>query len=260
MNELGLHTASFQSFFIEMYFNDTKLGSGTAFFAGSVNHFLLFTNKHIVTGKNIETNEIISSHSGIPNNIKIAIPIPKSINKNEFTVSFYQQFTIPLYENDDHLDYDNKLWFEHSNPKVDVVGLKFNPSEIDLEKLILKTESWHTWGVGDLVNVVGYPFGLSADGFPIWMTGYIASEPAINQNNAQRYLVDCRTREGNSGSPVIGRFRIGDVVKYKGKRYTAKDETYQLIGVYSGRVNKDSDIGVVWKMEVIKEILENDST
>ena len=29
------------------------------------------------------------------------------------------------------------------------------------------------------------------------------------------------------------------------------------IGIYSGRINKDSDLGYVWKWPVIKEIIES---
>lgn len=29
------------------------------------------------------------------------------------------------------------------------------------------------------------------------------------------------------------------------------------VGVYSGRIHKDSDLGIVWKWAVVKEIIES---
>jgi hypothetical protein len=31
----------------------------------------------------------------------------------------------------------------------------------------------------------------------------------------------------------------------------------RLLGVYSGRINRESDIGYVWKIAAVREILEN---
>ena len=55
-----------------------------------------------------------------------------------------------------------------------------------------------------------------------------------------------------SGSPVIlkaqGGYRTSD-----GRR-PMRDMT-KFLGVYSGRIHKDSEIGIVWKPLVIEEIL-----
>jgi hypothetical protein len=44
------------------------------------------------------------------------------------------------------------------------------------------------------------------------------------------------------------RLRSGDISMTTGM-------TTHLLGVYSGRINKESDIGIVWKSEVILDIL-----
>jgi hypothetical protein len=31
----------------------------------------------------------------------------------------------------------------------------------------------------------------------------------------------------------------------------------RFLGIYSGRINKDSDIGIVWKAEAIRELIES---
>jgi len=65
--------------------------------------------------------------------------------------------------------------------------------------------------VSDRVSIVGFPLGLTVsenethwhkEYFPIWKTGYIASEPSINFESKPIFLIDSRTKEGNSGSPV----------------------------------------------------------
>lgn len=91
--------------------------------------------------------------------------------------------------------------------------------------------------------------------FATWSTGHIASEPDKEFNGLPAFLIDCRARKGQSGSLVIGRFLPGDVVSHKGKLYSAKKEMIDYVGIYSGRINKESDLGIVWKMVVIRDIV-----
>ena len=91
--------------------------------------------------------------------------------------------------------------------------------------------------------------------FAIWSTGYIASEPDTDYNLLPCFLIDCRARPGQSGSIVIARFLPGDVVKFKGDMYQAKNEMTHFLGIYSGRINSESDLGIVWKMEVLRNIV-----
>jgi hypothetical protein len=59
-------------------------------------------------------------------------------------------------------------------------------------------------GPADPVSVIGFPFGLTAGGkLPIWATGTLATEPIVSFQDLPLSLVDCRTRQGQSGSPVI---------------------------------------------------------
>jgi len=60
------------------------------------------------------------------------------------------------------------------------------------------------------VSIVGFPYGLMG-GFdlPLWVRGTIASEPEIpftvDDQDLPLFLVDARTREGQSGSPTLQR-------------------------------------------------------
>jgi hypothetical protein len=104
------------------------------------------------------------------------------------------------------------------------------------------------------VSIIGYPFGLAAGQvWPIWKTGHIASDPDLDYAGQPVFLIDATTRSGMSGSPVIRRAHGG---------YRARDGSYALgvdgtrfLGVYSGRIHGDSEIGRVWRPFLVNEIL-----
>lgn len=73
----------------------------------------------------------------------------------------------------------------------------------------------------------------------------------------QFFLIDCRTREGQSGSAVIA-YRSAGVVSEKIGTLTVHEEPVtRFLGIYSGRINRDSDIGIVWKAKAIRELIES---
>jgi V8-like Glu-specific endopeptidase len=108
----------------------------------------------------------------------------------------------------------------------------------------------------DPVSVIGFPFGQTAGGsYGVWATGFIASELAINFNNLPVQLIDSRTRPGQSGSPVIAHRNGGLVALDDGSSALHKGPVARFVGIYSGRINKKSDIGIVWKAYAIQELL-----
>jgi hypothetical protein len=110
------------------------------------------------------------------------------------------------------------------------------------------------------VNVIGFPFGeRSGVSFAVWATGFIASEPEVDHSGKPVFLIDCRSREGQSGSPVILYGSTGAALPYEVGSEEASD-AMRLLGIYSGRINKDSDLGVVWKTHAISELLDYAST
>ena len=130
-------------------------------------------------------------------------------------------------------------------------------------------------GVGDDVTVVGFPFGVKVIALAIWTRASIASEFDFDYEGLPAYLVDARTRSGQSGSPVIF-FRTGAYFEKYGAIVmpnmqtprppgTPIDDdqprprsgfTEEFLGVYSGRVNVDSDLGFVWRPSALREIIE----
>lgn len=112
--------------------------------------------------------------------------------------------------------------------------------------------------VSDWVNIIGFPFGRSSAGyFAIWVKGAIASDMEIDHDQLPCFLIDSRTRSGQSGSPVIAYAAAGPAILGNGSLVEQTTPIARLLGVYSGRVNEQSDIGYVWKIAAIQEILEN---
>lgn len=113
-------------------------------------------------------------------------------------------------------------------------------------------------GPSDAVSVIGFPFGMTAGGaFGVWATGHLASEPIVNFSDLPIQLIDCRTRPGQSGSPVIAYRSGGMVAMANGDSVAFNGPVYRFIGIYSGRINAESDIGIVWRASAINELLQS---
>lgn len=107
----------------------------------------------------------------------------------------------------------------------------------------------------DIISVVGFPFGISINGrMAIWATGFVASETDLD---SPIFLIDSRTRPGQSGSAVIAQRNGGAFSQKDGSTSIITGTTTQFLGIYSGRINKESDIGIVWKASAIKELIES---
>jgi hypothetical protein len=167
------------------------------------------------------------------------------------------------------------LWLEHPahGRKVDVAALPLAGFEN------ISVATYDPWlprqveiGVGDDVTVIGFPFGVNIVALGIWTRASIASEFDFEYNGLPAYLVDARTRDGQSGSPVIF-FRTGSYFAKYGEIIMASVDssrpprrpgeprptstiTEEFLGVYSGRVNADSDLGFVWRPSALCEIIE----
>lgn len=252
MKSITLSVTSFAAFQVDLKRDDFILAKGTAFFTSFENRILLVTNKHNVTGRHPDTEELIDKkYAAIPNTMSVLIPITSPMNVG-FSCSHWQRFDIPLYVDGDE---DRPTWIEHADSKVDLVGFKFLPKGVNIQNLVLPADgSDLPIQVCTRVNVIGYPFGVSTDNFPIWSTGYVASEPAIDIDRKPLMYIDSRTRSGNSGSPVVRYFHAGETVHIDGISYMAQQPQVFLLGIYSGRIHAESDIGRVWKKRAILEL------
>jgi hypothetical protein len=92
---------------------------------------------------------------------------------------------------------------------------------------------------GSPLSIVGYPMGyFGLPNYPIWKTGHVASD-IHGHPDQKHFLVDATTRDGMSGSPVI-----------------AKNRLNPLLGIYSGRLHGDVEIGIVWRLGIIYQLLQ----
>src|SRR5206468_3833715 len=91
-------------------------------------------------------------------------------------------------------------------------------------------------GPAEGVSIVGFPFGITGGGaFAIWTRGFVASEPDVDLEDLPSFLVDARTRPGQSGSPVIAYSSGGMTTLADGSSAMFGGPVTNLLGVYSGR-------------------------
>lgn len=233
--------------YMRMYYGQTLLASGTCFFVMSLDGPVLVTNRHNFTGRNNFTGEVLHKQGAIPDNAVITMHGPHEVH-----------YHIDLV---DHGNPEAPAWIEHPTlgAKADVVALLVQEMTNivgEINSVSLK-DDWHRWDIGSELHVIGYPYGQIGGLFPIWSKGFMASEPDVDVSGLPVFLIDCRSRPGQSGSPVFAHFRAGAVVEHQGQEWRAKKPMNYFVGVYSGRLRSDSDLGLVWKRNCIEELVNH---
>ena len=233
--------------YIRMYYGQTLLASGTCFFVMSADGPVLVTNRHNFTGRNNVTGKPIHKECGIPDNAIVTMHDPHEIH-----------YHIDLADQEDP---EEPAWTEHPTlgDKADIVALPVKEMTNmvgEINSISLEGESYKRY-VGSELNVIGYPYGQIGGPFPIWSKGSIASEPDVDIAGLPVFLIDCRSRPGQSGSPVFTHFRAGEIVESEGQFFEAKRPQNYFVGVYSGRLRSDSDLGLVWKKNCVDELVKH---
>ena len=207
----------------------------------------LITNRHVVTGTDAFTGECLDKkYAALPDSLRVHVVQASNLRKT-------LPLEVPLFDED-----GRHLWFEtHSTTEPadvvalrvpDIAGALLQP-HIVLENIEFRLQPT------DVVHIVGFPFGeRTIDSFAVWATGHIATQPAFDHGDRPVFLVDSRTREGQSGSPVILYDGRGHNSRAAGGFIEVIAGSTKLLGVYSGRINKDSDLGMVWKTRTIVEV------
>lgn len=246
MTIVSIAEPSVMSLLTQMRFNGQPLSTGTAFIVLGKSGPLLITNRHNVTGRNQENGTALSSTGGLPNEILITHNAKGQLGE-------WVERVEPLY------DGETPRWIEHPTmgEQADVVALPLTSVEgIDLYPYNLQTtQPGIAVGPAEVVSVIGFPFGLSGGGaLAIWATGFVASEPTIPDQ--PKFLIDCRSRQGQSGSAVVA-YRSGGIVTMDdGSSGAFPGPVFRILGIYSGRINAESDLGIVWKASVISELVD----
>lgn len=244
-----------KSLFVEVRYGETVLGNATAILAADdrESHCALITNRHVVTGRHQDTAECLHSQGGIPDNIIIYF------HRNAEHIGDWKAIKLPLFRPD-----GSPYWIEHPRlgGAADVVALNLSWGS-DLMKLpyYMKTSLDRpdlVMGPAETVSVIGFPFGLSSVArFPVWATGFLAQELSLVTPDNPVFLIDCRTRPGQSGSAVIA-YRAGTYRTRKEGRFQSTlspTPIWEFVGIYASRVNKDSDLGRVWHVSAVEEVL-----
>jgi hypothetical protein len=237
---------SVQSLLIELVFANQPLATGTAFVCDSKKGPVLITNWHNVSGRNPQTKQPLSSTAAIPDSLRI-------VHNRAGKLGEWLLKTESLLAN------GKPRWIEHPSlgDKADFVALPLSDlADVQLYPYDLLGGPAIAMNPAEAISVVGFPFGLQAGGsLAVWATGFVASEPQIDFNNLPVFLVDCRTRPGQSGSAVITHRNGGSVAMQDGSTAMFAGPMTKFQGVYSGRINDQSDLGVVWKATAIAELV-----
>ena len=240
---------SVASLLIRAIAGSNVLGSATGFAVGWNGVNYLITNWHVVSGRDPRTNQPLHSSGAVPSELRTMHNVKDRLGQ-------WREVADPLYNGA-----GQPLWREHPDfgRRVDVVALPLSSMD-DVE--LYRHDPWTVEpeiaaGVAEGVFIIGFPFGLSGGGsLGIWSRGSIATEPAVEFDGLPLYLVDSRTRAGQSGSPVIFYSGGGAVAMRSGGVAVFAGPVERLLGVYSGRVNQESDLGFVWKVSALREIVE----
>lgn len=230
-----------------MRFNGQVLATGTGFIANAPRGPVLVTNRHNVTGRNQETGQPLSPTGGIPNEMVI-------MHNRANLLGQWVQRIEPLLGNN-----GESLWIEHPG-----LGACADFVALSLTQLNDVQVYPYSLGVGDpailiapaeVVSVVGFPFGLTAGGcLAVWATGFVATDHDIDYASLPVFLIDCRSRQGQSGSAVIAHRTGGAVATEQGVMVGGGFMT-RFLGIYSGRINAESDLGFVWKAAAIQQLV-----
>jgi hypothetical protein len=224
----------------------TPISNGTAFVMQAPRCPILITNRHNVTGCRQDTGQPLFANGNVPDSMVIT-------HNRKGHLGEWIQRTEPLY------DGETPRWKEHPTlgKEADFVALPLTQLD-DVELFPYDvTGARILVGPADIVSVIGFPFGLQAGGsLAVWATGFVASEPDINFRGLPLFLIDCRSRPGQSGSAVIAYRNGGAIHMEDGSTAIISKPVWRLLGIYSGRINEQSDLGFVWKTNAVKELVD----
>jgi len=229
---------SLQSLYLNVITEQGSVLSGTGFLAEHDSRYYLVTNLHVFTGTDFFSDEPLVPDSSLPVELRLWYHGPLLGQWTVGTESLY-------YSNGE------PRWITHRYEHADaaVLPLEDIPDGALLHCLDLAlAESDIAVIPGMTLYIIGFPYGRASTGkMPIWKTAHIASEYDLDVEGARAFLVDATTREGMSGAPVVLRSYPGN---------TADDVVTRFLGIYSAQY-LDSEIGVVWRPEIITEILNS---
>jgi len=243
------------------------VSQGTGFFFGSIrpdgaiDQVFLVTNYHVVTG-----------HAP-PTTMREGDRIRVVLHEDPRDLTKVRGVDLPLYD-----ERGLPVWISSDvHPAADIVLIPVPPSAYRGISLLVFTEA-HTRGDIRIrptsgATLLGYPFGFydQKHFLPVWKTGHVASEPAVDFEGRPVFLVDVSAFPGMSGSPVLavanGLYEAEDGSMRSGR-------IWKLLGIFSAmpvvrerrptgaagygtdtqEVETSLQLGYVWKAALIAEL------
>lgn len=217
--------------------SDEIISHSSGFFWRHGGRIFLISARHVFSGRNPFTNQLMSPDGYIPQRQRIFPTV-------ETSPGYWQRMQVDgvLYAN------DAPDWLEDpefDQLRTDIAAIEVSPPPSGATVICMNdSDGLHTpllSMVGFEMSIVGYP-QASIGGMmtPVWRRGTIASEPSLPVDGKPMFLIDASTSPGLSGSPVFRR-HIGPAPL----RNPDNDEiTVDLdaivrtsfVGVYAGRL------------------------
>ena len=236
------------SLMIKMVSRGNTLGMATGFVIQHSSRFYLITNWHVVSGINPDTNKLLLDTGEVPDTLSIVHHVKDRLGT-------WKEIQEPLFDAE-----GTSLWIEHpSGSEIDVVALPLSTTdpEVTFYPLDLRLADQDIAVYPSMVvSIIGYPLGITTgQAWPIWKTGHIASDPDIDYAERPVFIIDATTRSGMSGSPVV--YHTSGPYRSRGGGTVLGSNVVTLfLGIYSGRIGSEAELGRVWRPSVVQEILE----
>ncbi|MGN7978188.1 hypothetical protein ACTJJ4_11500 [Microbacterium sp. 22195] len=232
----------------------------TGFVAGREDARFLVSNRHVFTGRN-ERNELLTDNARIP--IQMRVTFAASTLNQTYEAIF------PLFDDDrvstwrqhpihgKYVDVAAALLPESLNQHIADLPITLDgKASIGDQRLLPKVTP------GQTVFAIGFPFGANGGDrhAGIWVGATVATEPGFNLDGKPRFMIDGAVREGLSGAPVYAFWPPSSTVPISDPSTTMtaammQGSTSAMIGIYSGRLRPDAQLGFVWKLPYIEDIL-----
>jgi S1-C subfamily serine protease len=234
------------------------LGSGTGVLISAAGKTFLITNYHVLSGKHPYTDQMLEDAA--PDFLEVSY----RVKTDGFEIPAISRVVHPLYDDNHEPNYlsypvnERQLPVEASGVKfgIDVAVLEVTNIPHNAGLLAFERSNEFHLPVMDKVGIVGFPFDLSGtENFPIWLTGTVASDLA-NRPYRKYFLVDSRTKPSCSGSLVVLKIN-GASLNFPGGKLDNQGNTIHTLGIYSGRIKDELDIGIVWHWNTVEQLLES---
>ncbi|MER0429666.1 S1 family peptidase [Streptomyces microflavus] len=227
----SIHTLSFAALYIEAVYrsrgdaDDMLLGPATGFLIGIPGDFWLVTARHVLSGRRSDDGKVMSETGLCPDYLRVRFAGEGDDGFRPVDRDY------ELYHDESQ---SSPLWRSHPEQRVDIAVLHlgavpegaveaFLPNTWPTVRQLDPEERRAQQGsdadidiplrITDRLFVLGFPFGNQGSWpFAVWTAAPVASEPLARWDGLPGFLLDSRTRPGQSGSPVVMHIRPGEPV------------------------------------------------